>query len=127
MCKSLAELYVHNLRKSGYTGNITTFAPISDTHGGHSALHKKEIETIASQIVDQKLDMLLPELTAVAQSAAYQQFCNDLTFDISETVNIALDDATNIFSDRKTKKIVADRLTKNIMKQLGAKNHKISL
>jgi len=72
MYNSLADMYVDNLRKSGYTGTIRTYTPISNTHGNHSELHKAEIEAIASEVVDQKLNALLPEIASAAFSAAYQ-------------------------------------------------------
>ena len=98
-----------------------------DGHGGHAAEHKYMMESIANEIVDQKLKTIIPELQQEMFSKAYQQFCQDLTFDVTTAVEIAFENGKSIFEDSRTQRVIAERVMNEIKKQMDGKRYSISL
>ncbi len=121
--RSLAELYI---AKYG----------TADGHGGNGYRHRKEMEQIAQSIFREELRRALPEIrqyimdrlpdNSEIQKQAYEQGFRDavntvqeqIGFDVNSAVKIGFDNGAQIFFDKKTQKVVADHLMKDIEKQL---------
>ena len=87
-------------------------------HGGHSEEHRREMMQIAEQVVAQKLNDVIPEIQRAAYSTAYNDFVKALSFDVESVVNIGFANGEAIFKDKKTQKIVADAIMKEVYKHL---------
>ena len=74
---------------------------------------------IAEQVVQQKLNDVIPEIQRAAYSTAYNDFVNALSFDVTSAVNIGFENAESIFRDKKTQKVVADAVMKEVKKHLS--------
>lgn len=73
---------------------------------------------IAEQVVQQKLNDVIPEIQRAAYSAAYNDFVNALSFDVGTAVNIGFANGEEIFRDKKTQKVVADAVMEQVSKYL---------
>ena len=89
-----------------------------DGHGGNADEHRKEMAQIAEQIVQQKMNTIIPEIQRAAYSTAYNDFVNALSFDVGTAVNIGFANGEAIFHDKKTQKIVADAVMNEVRKHL---------
>ena len=101
------------------------------THGSlQNALnHKAMMEQIANDIVNQALAKFEEELLRKIeelQKAAYQQAIQDclqaLEYDVESIVSVGIEGCGEIFYDKKTQKIISDRIMQEITKNL--KNRK---
>lgn len=90
----------------------------NDGHGGHGPEHRREMEQIAEQIAQQKINDIIPEIQRAAYSTAYNDMVDALSFDVGTAVNIGFANGEAIFKDKKTQKVVADAVMKEIRKQL---------
>ena len=88
-------------------------------HGGHSEEHRQEMAQIAEQIVLQKLNDVIPEIQRAAYSTAYNDIVNALSFDVESAVNIGFANGEAIFKDKRTQKVVADAVMREVRKQLN--------
>lgn len=73
---------------------------------------------IAEQVVQQKLNDIIPEIQRTAYSTAYNDFVNALSFDVGTAVNIGFANGEEIFRDKKTQKVVADAVMEQVKKYL---------
>lgn len=73
---------------------------------------------IAEQVVQQKLNDVIPEIQRAAYSTAYNDFVNALSFDVGTAVNIGFANGEEIFRDQKTQKVVADAVMEQVKKYL---------
>ena len=89
-----------------------------DGHGGRAEKHRREMEQIAEQIVQQKLHDIIPEIQRAATEQAYGNLLKALSFDVTSAVNIGFENAESIFRDSKTQKVVADAVMNEVRKQL---------
>ena len=87
-------------------------------HGGHSEEHRREMMQIAEQVVAKKLNDVIPEIRRVAYSTAYNDLVKELSFDVESVVNIGFANGEAIFKDKKTQKVVADAIMKEVYKHL---------
>ena len=76
------------------------------------------MQFIAEQVVQQKLNDVIPEIQRAAYSTAYNDIVDALSFDVGTAVNIGFANGEAIFKDKKTQKVVADAVMKEIRKQL---------
>ena len=76
------------------------------------------MQFIAEQVVQQKLNDVIPEIQRTAYSTAYNDMVDALSFDVGTAVNIGFANGEAIFKDKKTQKVVADAVMKEIRKQL---------
>ena len=90
----------------------------NDGHGGHGPEHWREMEQIAEQVAQQKINDIIPDIQQAAYSTAYNDMVNALSFDVGTAVNIGFANGETIFKDKKTQKVVADAVMKEIRKQL---------
>lgn len=91
----------------------------SDRHGGNAEEHHREMAQIAEQIVQQKLNDVIPEIQRAAYSTAYNDLVNALSFDVESAVNIGFVNGEAIFKDKRTQKVVADAVMREVRKQLN--------
>ena len=91
----------------------------SDGHGGHAEEHRQEMIMIAEDVVQSKINQIIPEIQRAAYSQAYNDIVNALSFDVTSAVNIGFENAESIFRDKKTQKVVADAVMKEVKKHLS--------
>ncbi len=100
--------------KGGYIWRRNT----QDGHGGHSLQHRQEMELIADAVVQKRMNEALPEIKRAAVEQAYSDLLQALSFDVTSAVNIGFKNGESIFKDKKTQKIVADAVMREVYKQL---------
>lgn len=76
------------------------------------------MQFIAEQVVQQKLNDVIPEIQRAAYSTAYNDIVDALSFDVGTAVNIGFANGEAIFKDKKTQKVVADAVMNEVRKQL---------
>lgn len=84
-----------------------------DGHGGRSAEHREEMRQIAKEVVQE----LAPQIAAQIYNEALQRLVGALQYDIETIVSVSLEDAKNIFNSAQCRRVISDR----IMKELKAK------
>ena len=92
------------------SGRVNPLVPLGTTHG-----------TMENEIVDKKLDSILPQLYQEAYTSAYQSFMEDLSFDVTTCVNVALSSGEVILNDKRNQRIIAERIMEELRKQIGSK------
>lgn len=92
-----------------------------DSHGGHSYEHRMEMMEIAEQVVQKKLNEIVPEIQRAASEQAYSNLLEVLSFDVTSAVNIGFENGESIFKDKKTQKVIADTVMREVKKQLKNK------
>ena len=121
-------MYIYKLSNGSY---IESRYPISgssgvegtaDYHGGYAFEHRSEMkeiaEEVANEICDRKIEQCIEELYKAAYTEAYAAFINDLNFDVETCVNVALENASSILNDRRTQKVLAEHIIKEIKKNI---------
>lgn len=107
--------------KGGYIWRRNT----QDGHGGRAEAHREEMEYIAEQIAEQvvqkRVSELIPEIQRAAYNQAYNSLVHELSFDVTSAVNIGIENGRSILNSRKTEKVVADAVIKEVQKQLKRK------
>lgn len=99
-------------------GNIC-FRRTQDGHGGNAEKHRREMAQIAEQVVQQRIEEIIPEIQRAATEQAYNNLLDALSFDVTSVVNIGFENGESIFQDSKTRRIVAKALMQEIQKQLN--------
>ena len=56
-----------------------------------------------------------------AYTSAYQSFMEDLSFDVTTCVNVALSSGEVILNDKRNQRIIAERIMEELRKQIGSK------
>ncbi len=101
--------------------------PAADGHGGRAAEHRMEMQEIASQIAEQKIKEMVPQMAQEIYRKSLGTVLRGLQYDIETVVNIAFDDGRDIFISSKARKIVSDAIYKEILKGLEDLECKVSL
>lgn len=96
-----------------------------DFHGGHALEHRMEMEQIASQIAEQKIKEIVPQMAQEIYKDSLGAVLRGLQYDIDTVVNIAFDDGRDIFTSSKAQKVVSDAIYKEILKGLGDLQYKL--
>lgn len=91
------------------------------THGGHEEEHKKEMEQIANDIFDKKIEQIIPEVAQSAYAQAIIDLKRALMCDVSTEVSVAFDQGAQIFYDKKTQTIIKNAIYNEIVKLLNDK------
>ena len=81
-----------------------------DGHGGRRAEHIEEIRQIAKEIV---LD-LAPKIASEIYNESLQRLVGALQYDIETIVTVSLEDAKNIFNSAQCRRIISDRIMKEL-------------
>ena len=76
------------------------------------------MESIAEAVVQKRMNEALPEMKRSAVEQASSELLRALSFDVTSAVNIGFKNGESIFKDKKTQKVVADAVMKEIRKQL---------
>jgi len=114
--------YVRN-NMGGYS--IVPIRTIYDGHGGHSEEHRQEIESIAAEVADNRIEEKIPAIAEAAYNRAQSDFMNALEMDIESAVTVSLQGVGDIFYDRKAHKAIASALTKEVKKQLRGNGYHV--
>lgn len=91
---------------------------VRDGHGGHGPEHRREMEMIAEAVARQQIAEAIPEIKRAATEQAYNGILEALSFDVTSAVNIGFENAESIFKDKKTQKVLADAVMKEVKRQL---------
>ena len=103
--------------QSDYDGNLCGRGT-QDGHGGRAAEHRAEMEQIAEKIAEQKLAAIIPKIQAAALQQARDDLLRAIAFDVETVVQVALHNGETIFRDKKTQKVIADNIMREIQKRL---------
>ena len=111
--------------------HITSYVPLQPTfedylrsrgtqdgHGGRAAEHRAEMEQIAERIADQKLAAIVPQIQATALQQARDELLRAIAFDVETVVEVAFHNGETIFRDKKTQRVIADSIMREIRKRL---------
>ena len=85
-----------------------------DGHGGRGAEHREEMRQIAKEVVEE----LAPKIAAGIYNEALQRLVGALQYDIETIVSISLEDAKNIFNSAQCRKVISDRIMKELRARL---------
>ncbi len=79
----------------------------------------KEIaEQVANEVCDRKIEKLIGDIQKAAYAEAYAAFINDLAFDVETCVDVAIENVGSILTDKRTQKVLAEHITKEIKKTI---------
>ena len=92
-----------------------------DGHGGRSAEHREEMRQIAKEVVQE----LAPQIAAQIYNEALQRLVGALQYDIETIVSISLEDAKNIFNSAQCRKIISDRIMRELKARLDGLEFRI--
>ncbi|MGM9562918.1 MAG: hypothetical protein ACI3VQ_02410 [Faecousia sp.] len=104
----------------GKDGGINSYHNTTyDGHGGYSVQHHMEMEEIANAVLDKRLQELSNAIEAEAYNRAQADLLDAMQYDVESVVQVGLHNTGDIFHDKKTQKVIADALVKEVKKQLG--------
>lgn len=92
-----------------------------DGHGGRRAEHIEEMRQITKEIV---LD-LTPKIAVEIYNESLQRLVGALQYDIETIVTVSLEDAQNIFNSAQCRKVISDRIMKELKARLDGLEFKI--
>ena len=81
-----------------------------DGHGGRSAEHREEMRQIAKDAVYE----YAPQIAAAIYNDALQRLVGAIQYDIETIVTVSMDDAGEIFNSKAYRRIISDRIVKEI-------------
>ena len=102
----------------GFDGNLCGRGT-KDGHGGRATEHRAEMEQIAERIADQKLAAIVPQIHAAALQQARDDLLRAFAFDVETVVEVAFANGEKIFRDKRTQKVIADSIIREIRKRLS--------
>ena len=103
--------------QSNYDGNLCGRGT-QDGHGGRATEHRAEMEQIAERIAEQKIAAVVPQIQATALQQARDELLRAIAFDVETVVQVALHNGETIFRDKKTQRVIADSIMREIRKRL---------
>lgn len=116
--------------KTAYVRNGSRF-DTQDGHGGRAEQHHREMREEAvkaiRELVPKMIDELVPPIAAAIYNEAITRLVGAITYDIETCVEVAFSTGEEIFSDKRVKQMISDRIMKEIKAQLGKKNIRIDL
>lgn len=116
--------------KTAYVRNGSRYST-QDGHGGRAKQHHKEMREEAikaiRELVPKMIDELVPPIAAAIYNEAITRLVGAITYDIETCVEVAFSTGEEIFSDKRVKQMISDRIMKEIKAQLGKKNIIIDL
>ena len=92
-----------------------------DGHGGRRAEHLEEMRQIAKEVVLE----LVPQIAAEIYNESLQRLVGALQYDIETIVTVSLEDAQNIFNSAQCRKVISDRIMKELKARLDGLEFKI--
>ena len=103
--------------QSDYDGNLCGRGT-QDGHGGRAEEHRAEMERIAEEIAERKIAAIVPQIQAAALQQARDDLLRAIAFDVETVVEIAFHNGETIFRDKKTQRVIADSIMREIRKRL---------
>jgi len=94
---------------------ITYQRGTQDGHGGRAAEHHAEMRSIAEEVIREKVPLMAAEI----YNEAISRMIGALEYDIKTIVEISFEDANSILTSEKTRRIVSDRILREIKAKLG--------
>lgn len=76
------------------------------------------MERIAEEIADRKLAAIVPQIQMAALQQARDDLLRAIAFDVETVVEVALHNGETIFRDKKTQRVIADNIMREIRKRL---------
>ncbi|MBE6923871.1 MAG: hypothetical protein E7466_01355 [Ruminococcaceae bacterium] len=73
---------------------------------------------IAEQIASEKIAAIVPEIQTAALQQARNELLRAIVFDVETVVEVALHNGETIFRDKKTQRVIADSIMREIRKRL---------
>ena len=92
-----------------------------DGHGGRSIEHREEMRQIAKEVVEE----LAPQIAAQIYNESLQRLVGALQYDIETIVSVSLEDAKNIFNSAQCRKIISDRIMRELKARLDGLEFRI--
>ena len=92
-----------------------------DGHGGRSAEHREEMRQIAKEVVQE----LAPQIAAQIYNESLQRLVGALQYDIETIVSVSLEDAKNIFNSAQCRRVISDRIMKELKARLDGLEFRI--
>lgn len=89
-----------------------------DGHGGRAEEHRAEMRQIAEEIAEQKIAAIIPQIQAAALQQARDDLLRAFAVDVETVVEVAFANGEKIFRDKKTQKVIADSIMREIRKRL---------
>ena len=77
------------------------------------------MEQIAERIAEQKLAAIIPKIQAAALQQARDDLLRAFAVDVETVVEVAFANGEKIFRDKKTQKVIADSIMREIRKRLS--------
>ena len=114
-------MYTYINPSSGYRigndGNLEYYRT-QDGHGGRAAEHRAEMEQIAERIADRKIAAIIPQIQAEALQQARDDLLRAFAVDVKTVVEVAFENGERIFRDKRTQRVIADSIMREIKKRL---------
>ena len=76
------------------------------------------MEQIAERIAEQKIAAVVPQIQATALQQARDDLLRAIAFDVETVVEIAFHNGEKIWRDKKTQRVIADSIMREIRKRL---------
>ena len=73
---------------------------------------------IAEEIAEQKIVAIIPQIQAAALQQARDELLRAIAFDVETVVEVAFHNGETIFRDKKTQRVIADNIMREIRKRL---------
>ena len=74
---------------------------------------------IAEEIAEQKIAAIIPQIQVAALQQARDDLLRAFAVDVETVVEVAFANGEKIFRDKKTQKVIADSIMREIRKRLG--------
>ena len=76
------------------------------------------MQQIAEEIVDKKIAEIVPQIQTAALQQARDDLLRAIAFDVETVVEVAFENGDKIFRDKRTQKVIAERVMREIRKRL---------
>ena len=81
-------------------------------------MHYREMQQIAEEIAEQKIAAIVPQIQAAALQQARDELLQAFAIDVETVVEVAFANGEKIFRDKKTQRVIADSIMREIRKRL---------
>ncbi len=102
--------------RDGYTMRNGYFE--RDGHGGHGIEHRKEMASIALQIMQDNLPRMIESICLDIWNSALNRLIGAIEYDINTVVQIAINDANEIFTGKQVSKFISNAIMKNLVSEI---------
>lgn len=102
----------------GKDGGFNYTRHTQDGHGGRAAEHRAEMEQIAERKAEEQLAAIMPQIQAATLQQARDELLRALAFDVETVVEVAFANGEKIFRDKRTQRVIADNIMREIRKRL---------